>query len=125
MLPAADHTRIDTKESAVKYEGTWHITEMETWGDDYLNMEVQAYIRIRRDGGGDFQFGLVSGQIDGEVVGDRFEFTWDGNDECDEASGSGWLEMESRNKLEGKIKIHHGDSSTLAAERAPMSKSRR
>lgn len=125
VLPAADHTRIHTKESAVKYEGTWHITEMETWGDDYLNMEVQAYIRIRRDGGGDFQFGLVSGQIDGEVVGDRFEFTWDGNDECDEASGSGWLEMESRNKLEGKIKIHHGDSSTLAAERAPKSKSRK
>ena len=125
MLPAAEHTRIATKESAVKYEGTWHITEMETWGDDYLNMEVQAYIRIRRDGGGDFQFGLVSGQIDGEVVGDRFEFTWDGNDECDDASGSGWLEMESRNKLEGKIKIHHGDSSTLAAERAPTSKSRK
>lgn len=122
VLPAADPARIDTKESAVKYEGTWHITEMETWGDDYLNMEVQAYIRIRRDGGGDFQFGLVSGQIDGEVVGDRFEFTWDGNDECDEASGSGWLEMESRNKLEGKIKIHHGDSSTLAAERAPKSR---
>ena len=108
----------------MKYEGTWHITEMETWGDDYLNMEVQAYIRIRRDGSGEFQFGLVSGQIDGEVVGDRFEFTWDGNDECDEASGSGWLEMESRNKLEGKIKIHHGDSSTLAAERAPKNAGR-
>ena len=112
----------------VKYEGTWQIKEMEMWDDDYLNLEVQAYIRIRRDGGGDFQFGLVSGQIDGEVVktadGDRFEFTWDGNDECDEASGSGWLEMESRNKLEGKLKIHHGDSSTLAAERAPKSKTR-
>ena len=126
LLPATDrHAGIDPKEGAVKYEGTWHITEMETWGDDYLNMEVQAYIRIRRDGGGDFQFGLVSGQIDGEVVGNRFEFTWDGNDECDEASGSGWLEMESRNKLEGKIKIHRGDSSTLAAERAPRSKSRK
>jgi hypothetical protein len=124
VLPTTDdQARTDTKEGAVKYEGLWHITEMETWGDDYLNMEVQAYIRIRRDGGGDFQFGLVSGQIDGEVVGDRFEFTWDGNDECDEASGSGWLEMESRNKLEGKIKIHHGDSSTLAAERAPKGKS--
>jgi hypothetical protein len=38
----------------MKYEGTWHITEMETWGEEYLNMEVQAYIRIRRDGGGEF-----------------------------------------------------------------------
>lgn len=124
VLPTTgDQARTTTKEGAVKYEGLWHITEMETWGDEYLNMKVHAYIRIRRDGGGDFQFGLVSGQIDEEVVGDRFEFTWDGNDECDEASGSGWLEMESRNKLEGKIKIHHGDSSTLAAERAPKSKS--
>jgi hypothetical protein len=110
----------------MKYEGTWHITEMETWGNEYLNMEVQAYIRIRRDGGGEFQFGLVSGQLDGDVVqtvgGDRFEFTWDGNDEGDEASGSGWLEMVSKNNLEGTIKIHRGDSSTLAAERAPKRK---
>jgi hypothetical protein len=76
---------------------------METWGDDYLNMEVQAYIRIRRDGSGDFQFGLVSGQIDGEVVkradGDRFEFIWDGNDECDEAAGSGACAKEQNAEL--------------------------
>ena len=110
----------------MKYEGTWQITEMEMWDSDYLNMEVQAYIRIRRDGRGQFQFGLVSGEIDGELVktadGDRFEFTWDGMDECDPVSGSGWLEMESKNKLEGKIKIHQGDSSTLAAERATKTK---
>lgn len=112
----------------MKYERTWHITEMEMWDDEYLNMEVQAYIQIRRDGGGAFQFGLVSGQIDGEVVetayGDRFEFTWEGNDENDEALGSGWLVMESKNTLEGKIKFHQGDSSTLTAERAAKRKSR-
>ena len=112
----------------MKYEGTWHITEMEMWDDKYLNMEVQAYIQIRRDGSGAFQFGLVSGQIDGEVVatanGDRFEFTWAGNDENDEASGSGWLARESKNLLEGTIKIHHGDSSTLTAERATKRTSR-
>jgi hypothetical protein len=45
----------------MKYEGTWHITEMEMWGDECLHMEVQAYSRIRRDGSGAFQFGLVSG----------------------------------------------------------------
>jgi hypothetical protein len=76
----------------MKYEGLWHITEMEMWDEDYLNMEVQAFIRIKREGGGEFQFGLVSGQIDGAVVktaaGERFEFTWEGNDECDPASGS-------------------------------------
>lgn len=112
----------------MKYEGTWHITEMEAWGDEYINMEVQAYITIRRDGSGEFQFGLVSGQIDGEIEttasGDRFAFTWDGNDECDPAAGSGWLTMENKNTLEGKIKFHHGDSSTLTAERATKRKAR-
>jgi hypothetical protein len=117
------------EEERMKYEGTWHITEMELWDDEYLNMEVQAYIRIRRDGSGAFQFGLVSGQIDGEVVkttnGDRFEFTWEGNDENDEASGSGWLAMEDKNTLEGSIKFHQGDSSTLSAKRAIKGKSHR
>jgi hypothetical protein len=77
----------------MKYEGLWHITAMGLWDEDYLNMEAQAFIRLKRDGGGEFQFGLVSGQIDGEVIktagGERFAFTWEGNDECEPASGSG------------------------------------
>jgi flagellar hook assembly protein FlgD len=46
------------------------------------------------------------------------EFTWDGNDENDEASGSGWLKLKDKNTLEGKIKFHHGDSSLFLAKRA-------
>lgn len=45
--------------------GIWHITNMNAWDADYINMEVQAYIRIGRNGIGEFQFGLVSGQMDG------------------------------------------------------------
>jgi hypothetical protein len=106
----------------MKYEGLWHITTMEMWDEDSLNMGVPALIRIKREGRGEFQFGLVSGQIDGEVVqtaaGERFEFTWEGNDACAPASGSGWLAMTAKNTLEGKIKIHHGASSTPTANRA-------
>jgi hypothetical protein len=40
---------------------------MEAWDEDYLDMEVQAYLRMDAKGLGDFQFGLVSGQIDGEL----------------------------------------------------------
>jgi hypothetical protein len=94
---------------------------MEQRDSDYLDMEVEAYIEIDEAGSGEFQFGLVFGQIDGEVVksGDdeRFEFTWEGNDECDEASGSGWLKLNDQNSIEGVIKIHQGDSSGLVAER--------
>jgi uncharacterized protein YndB with AHSA1/START domain len=106
----------------MKFEGTWHITDMENWDEEYFNMDVQAYIEIDKRGSGDFQFGLVTGQIDGEIVkdqsGEKLEFTWDGNDENDEASGSGWLKLKDKNTLEGKIKFHQGDSSLFTAERA-------
>jgi len=106
----------------MKFEGTWHITEMEMWDEDYFNMEVQAYIEINEKRLGNFQFGLVSGYLDGEVVDDngeeRFEFTWEGQDENDPVLGSGWLRFRDENHLEGKIKFHLGDSSTFQAKRA-------
>lgn len=43
-------------------------------------METQAYIQIEGDGHGDFQFGLVTGSIDGYVEKmaseRRFTFNW-------------------------------------------------
>lgn len=106
----------------MKFEGIWHITDMENWNEDYFNMEVQAYIEIDKRGSGDFQFGLVTGQIDGEVVKDqadeKLEFTWEGSDENDEAFGSGWLKLKDKNTLKGKIKFHRGESSLFTAKRA-------
>jgi hypothetical protein len=106
----------------MKFNGTWHITEMENWDEEYCNMEVQAYIEIDERGSGDFQFGLVTGAVDGEIetdkLGEKLEFTWDGADENDEANGSGWLRLKDDDTLEGKIKIHGGDSSLFLAERA-------
>ena len=126
---ASRRPRHSTQERPRKDEGPGPITEREPRGSEYLNMEVQASIRIRRDGGGKFPCGLGSGQSDGEVVqtvkGGRFECTWEGNDEGDEASGSGGLEMVSQNNLEGRLKSPRGDSSTLAAERAPKRKTRK
>jgi hypothetical protein len=105
----------------MKYAGTWHICEMELWDESYFNMDVQAYIRISSNGDGDFQFGLVSGAIDGEVVKhgaeERFEFTWEGSDEMDTASGSGWITLKEQSTIEGRIKFHQGDSSKFLAKR--------
>jgi hypothetical protein len=106
----------------MKFEGTWHIFEMEIWDEDYFNMEVQAYVEINEKKTGDFQFGLVGGSLDGEVVThgseERFEFTWEGQDELDPVSGSGWLKLSDENNLEGWIKFHMGDSSGFRARRA-------
>lgn len=85
----------EKRDMGTDFTGTWHIYEMEAWDEDYFNMDVQAYIRIDPNNLGVFQFGLVSGGLDGKLVdsadGERFEFTWEGNDECDPACGSGWI----------------------------------
>lgn len=110
--PQADHP----------FVGLWHITEMEQWDEDYLNMEVQAYIEIEWHQG-EFQFGLVTGSLDGKLRTSksngkqRFTFTWEGCDEMDDVSGSGSLELVSANELEGEIIFHHGDESTFKAVR--------
>ena len=49
--------------------GNWRITEMEVWDADYFDMEVPAYLTIRKDLTGEFQFGLVQAQLDAEIEG--------------------------------------------------------
>jgi hypothetical protein len=102
--------------------GVWHIYEMDMWNEDYFNMETQAYIEITPTNSGEFQFGLVTGSIDGYLEDkngkERFVFTWDGSDEMDEANGSGWLQLSSKDEVEGLIKFHGGDRSTFKARKA-------
>ncbi len=105
----------------MKFNGHWHIYEMEMWDEDYFNEEVQAYIDIDEDGIGEFQFGYVYGEIDGKTCKyanqDRFEFSWAGNDENDQANGSGWLMLKNADTIEGEIRIHMGDNSTFLAKK--------
>jgi hypothetical protein len=90
----------------MNYSGTWRITEMESWSADYFDMEVEAFIKMN----GDMP----------DTENERFEFTWEGNDECDEAFGSGWLKLKNKNLIEGRIKFHNGDSSGLSAKRVSV-----
>ena len=106
------------------FAGNWHITAMEAWDADYVNMERQAFIEIGRDGRGSFQFGLVCGELDGylEQVDrspsrQRFAFTWEGNDEMDPASGSGWLELTGKDDAVGLITLHGSDRSEFLCRR--------
>jgi len=103
------------------FVGTWHITAMELWDASYVNMERQAFVEVRPDNLGSFQFGLVSGELDGYCEGkppkQRFAFTWDGNDEMDAASGSGWMRLRSAEEVIGSIRIHRGDHSRFRARR--------
>ena len=102
-----------------EFIGTWHIYEMELWDSDYFNMELQAYIDIKSNNLGNFQFGLVSGYLDGyiedEFGKEYFVFTWEGQDEMEPVTGSGWMKLIDKNEIVGSIKLHLGDRSGFRA----------
>ncbi len=100
------------------FTGTWMIEEMEMWDKGFIDMDVPGYLRFNKDNTGDFQFGLVRGFMDFQVEGakgkERIEFTWEGSDEMDPASGRGWASIEN-GELIGRIFFHFGDNSSFRA----------
>ncbi|CAH2405079.1 hypothetical protein [Mesorhizobium escarrei] len=68
-----------------------------------------AYIEFAADGCGDFAFGCVTGQIFGAGGGNNVAFSWQGNDEMDEAQGNGWAEIQPDGSINGQICFHGGD----------------
>ena len=108
------------KKAAQTVVGTWRIVHMDGWDADYVDMEVPAHITIRKDLTGEFQFGLVQGQLDGRIESvdgsPRFDFSWSGFDEKDPMTGRGWLQVNGY-QAAGHIFIHLGDDSALKAER--------
>jgi hypothetical protein len=111
--------RYEKPEAEHAFVGTWHIYDMELWDESYFNMEVQAYVEVRPNSFGTFQFGLVSGYLDGEVEsgGERFAFTWEGQDEMEPMTGSGWIELKREDTVVGSIKLHLADRSGFRARR--------
>jgi hypothetical protein len=98
--------------------GKWRIVEMELWDLDFIDAEVQGFIKFSEDGMGEFQFGYVHGFIDCEYSTDNkgmiVNFSWDGNDEMDPVSGRGTGVLID-NVLQGHIFFHQGDNSEFVA----------
>lgn len=81
-------------ESKSPFTGRWRIVSMSAWEDEFLDEEVEGYIKFNDRDWGDFHFGNVQGQMDcrhttrdGEPA---VEWSWDGNAEMDAAQGRGW-----------------------------------
>src|SRR5688572_18959784 len=93
--------------------GTWRIVEMDLWDREAIELLGSAFIEINVDGTGHFRFIAVEGYLDcrqaqrGSVP--AVEFTWDGNDEGDHASGRGWANLDTDGSLHGHIFFHLGD----------------
>jgi hypothetical protein len=105
----------------MRVAGRWQIVETELWDSDALNLVAPPFIEFGEDGSGSFGFIAVQAEMDcREVVRDTgpgVEFSWEGNDECDPASGRGWAVLEKDGSLRGRIFFHLGDDSEFTAVR--------
>ena len=100
------------------FVGTWHIVEMESWDQEYVNIEVPGHFTFKKGGVGNFHFGLVGGEMDCCIEQDnereRIDFTWEGQDEMNSVSGRGWAVIKN-GELHGRIFFHLGDDSMFRA----------
>ncbi len=108
----------------MRIAGRWRITEAELWDCDALNLVAPAFIEFGEDGSsGSFGFIAIQGEMDcREVERDGrpgVEFSWEGDDECDPASGRRWAVLEEDGSLAD------ASSSTLATTQASRRSARR
>ena len=94
--------------------GRWKIVWMEMWDQDYVDMVVPGHVTISGDGPCHFQFGVVEGEFYIDTDDAYFDCDWDGSDECDEALGEIYAEIEE-GELRGEISFRGGDESEFRA----------
>ncbi len=98
--------------------GKWRINEMDLWDQEAIDLLGRACIEFKGHGG-QFRFIAIDGWMDcrhGQRNGRPYvDFTWDGNDECDPASGRGWVKLQKDGSLTGHIYFHQGDDSGFKA----------
>ena len=99
--------------------GRWRVSEMELWDQDVIDLMGPGYFYFgSTNKSSKFQFIAVEGFMDcrfSERDGvPAVEFSWEGNDEMDPASGRGWAVLES-GVLKGRIFFHRGDDSGFTA----------
>jgi hypothetical protein len=109
----------------ISLAGRWRIVTMELWDTDAIDLVTPGFIEFDGQRSGRFGFIAVEGQLDcrsGMRDGRPcVEFTWEGSDDCDPASGRGWAILTDNDTLDGRIFFHLGDDSGFQAVRTePM-----
>jgi hypothetical protein len=106
---------------AKAFKGRWRIAEMDVWDNDDLDLIEPAHITFEGQNSGSLAFVSVVGQLDvhyGSRDGSACaEFSWEGFNDADPASGRGWAALGTAGRLVGDIFIHNSDSSGFVALR--------
>ena len=90
--------------------GRWHVVEMPGY-----DMAVAGAYILFDEVGGEFAVDCLMG-IHGSCDGEAAQFSWEGNDEMESASGDGWAELQG--SLEGEICLVNGDDIPFIARRS-------
>lgn len=100
------------------FKGTWRITWMSGWDQDYVELDGPARITFDSSRSGSLRFGALQAQMDCRAAPHmaRIEFTWHGFDEGDEVFGRGHADVVN-GELHGYIHTHLGDDSAFRASR--------
>jgi hypothetical protein len=61
-----------------------------TWPRDHLDLCGPAFLRIDADGTGEMEFGALTASVDGGFTPSGIDFEWNGADEGDQVTGTGW-----------------------------------
>ncbi|EAQ33601.1 hypothetical protein NB311A_00070 [Nitrobacter sp. Nb-311A] len=96
--------------------GKWRVVQT----PDYDMAGPNSYILFAKDDG-EFALDCLTGSIHGRCEGDAVEFTWDGSDEMEPATGHGWAEVRADGSLEGEISLEGGDHISFIARRSATS----
>lgn len=101
--------------------GRWKVVSSPDFDDEYLRMDVDPYVELRRDGkrvSGEYHVGLQQGGIDGRLEGDtRAVFSFEGADELDEVHGRGEFHIEGT-QARFVLEYYLGDTFTFMCERS-------
>lgn len=98
-------------------DGTYEIIKMSEWSKEDIDLVEAGFIRITGKRG-TLHFICVDGEMD--IRKDKaggYRFSWEGNDECDPATGFGEFTADG-STLIGRIYIHNGDDSSFVAKKS-------
>jgi hypothetical protein len=101
--------------------GKWRIVESGTWPRDHLDLCGPAFLRIDADGTGKMAFGALCASIDSGFTPSGVDFEWNGADEGDQVTGTGWADLREDGCLEGEIAYDNGDDTSFIAKPWPFS----
>src|ERR1700681_3977417 len=106
---------------AKAFAGRWRIVEMDVWDKDFLDLVETAHLTFKGAADGEIAFGALKGFLDVRY-GTRddsacAEFSREGNDENDPASGRGWVVLGIAGRVVGHFYIHNGEDSGFVCDR--------